>query len=169
MTKIKLVEIEETYDDFHGTSQRSGKPYTICKWKATVDVDGERVEGAKVSGFPDSKEAFLAKEEVEVNIKESERFGTEYSLVASRSGGVGGRAAKTYVPRMDDQKEYWLLKQKCIMAQNCLTNAVQFMSNMRYDSTEEAKAAMTKEKLAELAGFLLEKTWKACGGEAAEK
>ena len=52
--QLKIVEITKALPPFEGIGKTSGKPFTISKWQAIVEVDGQQFD-AKIEAFGDGE------------------------------------------------------------------------------------------------------------------
>jgi len=42
---LKILEIKQTNNPFHGTNKSTGKPYDIYSWLANFSIDGQNIQG----------------------------------------------------------------------------------------------------------------------------
>lgn len=148
MTKKEYTDI--TITEVVLEPEADGKFFTaICK------VEGKE-SAVKIRGFADAAKCIRAGAKIRASW--SDEYKKYFTVGESRSGGGGGGGFASKPARYADTKEGFMFHQRCIMAQNCLTNAIQFMHGLPPEQMAEKYKA---ENVVILAQVFLEKLWNA--------
>lgn len=122
--KIKLVGGAQSFTEREINSKAG--PVKLFETTANIVVNGESVGNAKVGCWGEkAKEQFLEQKELDGSHKEYNGK-TSYTVFAARESSGGGRSGGGFRPPADPVAEAY--RQRLIVAQNSLTNAVAFVT-----------------------------------------
>lgn len=105
-----------------------------------------REEPVRIRGFADKKHCIAAGKTIRATW--DPEYNKYFTIGEARRGGGSGGGGRDYTPRFSDTREGFLLQQRCIMAQNALTNAINFLHGLPSEKVAEAYTSHAVLKLA---------------------
>lgn len=100
----------------------------------------------RIRGFATKKDCIAVGKVISASW--SEEYGNYFTIGEARRAGGSSSSGREYTPRFSDTREGFLLQQRCIMAQNALTNAINFLHGLPGEKVTEFYTSQNAVKLA---------------------
>jgi hypothetical protein len=121
---LKIQQILQTLQPIKGTSQKTGKPYSVFQWVANIVIDGQGIQGANIKAFKEIDISKIAT--TEYNYKKDEYHNQQtgqiivsYMLDIPQEKKPWGNSKPTYtLKEYDDLWKHVLVKLERFIEKN---------------------------------------------------